>query len=536
MSEPAKGREAFRRWVESVDFDKLDYPSLRLIPGLFNRYGSDPLCEPYRGRMQGIYRYFMFHTNLVAADARRSVAALTEAGIESLLFKGIVLAVRYYGNLALRPMDDVDVLVRREDVPKAEAVLGDLGWRYRYDERQKKFDIHSHDYVNSRKSGFDLHWYTLYETPVDGIDEGVWARAELADWNGVPARWMGREDMALTSMVNGLRDLDTMRFEWILDVATIVSDRLGFDWKKLWEEAGRRQIRPMVFDAMTQFHRHAPDRLSADTLNSLLIMDVEFARQYLQRLIAENRTHAIDPAQRGHIKDLLGQEESIRPWYLRWFRPDAPYARDARDKSVPKYIRYTIGADGEIDTLYLHFRHLSLLKNFFDIKDPKLLARLIAQYKSGDEGLIKIPSGLLAFRKEIPLPGYRATIELADPTESIKLRPGEVSEIALYVCNHSRWCWFVRPDSRALYGVTYHLLTSEGMLIAWDQPRTYFIPSSPNYLAFIEPGQRISCRMKFIAPPTPGNYRLQLDMLQEFVIWFSSLKIRFPMIELEVVA
>lgn len=227
-----EGAEAFGKWVESVDFDKLDYASLRLVPAAFLRYREDPCCGPYRGRMKGIYRYFLFRTNLVASEAHRALTALVEAGIEVIVFKGLSIALRYHGNLALRPMADADVLVRPRDVQKAEAILAELGWRYRYSAAKKERDIHSHDYLSATHSGFDLHWYALPESARPGIDDGVWERAEVYPWQGLSVRVMSPEDTVLVSTVNGFRDPDSMRNEWVFDVVRILRSSPRFDWHR----------------------------------------------------------------------------------------------------------------------------------------------------------------------------------------------------------------------------------------------------------------------------------------------------------------
>ena len=48
--------------------------------------------------------------------------------IAVILLKGAALAETIYGNIAVRPMGDLDLLVRREDVAAALAALRAAGW------------------------------------------------------------------------------------------------------------------------------------------------------------------------------------------------------------------------------------------------------------------------------------------------------------------------------------------------------------------------------------------------------------------------
>jgi hypothetical protein len=58
----------------------------------------------------------------------RVVARLASAGIPSLLLKGAALAHSIYPSFALRPMNDLDILVPAELAPSAWALMRDDGW------------------------------------------------------------------------------------------------------------------------------------------------------------------------------------------------------------------------------------------------------------------------------------------------------------------------------------------------------------------------------------------------------------------------
>jgi len=55
---------------------------------------------------------------------------MLDARIEVLMFKGITIALKYYENIASRPMGVIDILVRRESIPHAEKLLRECGYRY----------------------------------------------------------------------------------------------------------------------------------------------------------------------------------------------------------------------------------------------------------------------------------------------------------------------------------------------------------------------------------------------------------------------
>ena len=59
--------------------------------------------------------------------------ALAAQGIAAVPLKGPALAVMAYGDLSSRTFCDLDILVRRRDVERAEALLGRHGYRRRLD-------------------------------------------------------------------------------------------------------------------------------------------------------------------------------------------------------------------------------------------------------------------------------------------------------------------------------------------------------------------------------------------------------------------
>lgn len=526
--------EAFEKWVTHVDFDALDYSSLRLVPALYERYRNDPTCAPYRARMKGIYRYFLFRTHLVVADARRTLAALTSAGIEAMPFKGLALALQHHGNLALRPMADVDVLIHPEHLERARTVLEATGWTYRYAPERLSRDVHSHDYRNEQ-SGFDLHWYALHESPVPGIDHGLWKRASHESWQDIPLRWMAREDLVFVTLVNGMREPDIMRFEWIVDIVRIVGKDAGFDWSHVWNEAQRRGLCTTVFDALLMLNRFAPEQMSLAQINKLLDDDPAFSRGILQQLIAENRTEGLQHG--SHLSNVLTPAlPREAPWTL-WLRRRRAYEQLSADLTTPKYIRCMWNEAGDIDALYLHHHHLPVLPLLFDCADNLRLKSLVRAHRLmhwRSEGIFRVEPGLLKLASAAALPSYQGRV--IPESDRMTIAAGESRVLALKVMNDSEHIWRVSPDSPEVFAVTFHLLSMDGQMLTWEQPRTWLTRRSPDHLGFISPGQCIPINMRVHAPAVAGCYRLQLDLVHELHQWFSLAGVKFPELVLEVTA
>lgn len=107
------------------------------------------------------------------ATARRNLLAFHALGqaidylnthdIPTLLLKGVALALSLYKNEALRPMGDADLLVPREDVPRAVALLRELGYTTRIPEVRPgaRLDYDGELFLQADVAHavpIDLHW------------------------------------------------------------------------------------------------------------------------------------------------------------------------------------------------------------------------------------------------------------------------------------------------------------------------------------------------------------------------------------------
>ena len=63
------------------------------------------------------------------------------------------------------------------------------------------------------------------------------------------------------------------------------------------------------------------------------------------------------------------------------------------------------------------------------------------------------------------------------------------------------------------FGLSYHLLSGDGVMLQMDYPRTYF--QEP-----LEPSASTALPLTITAPAAPGRYVLELDIVWEGVCWF----------------
>ena len=103
---------------------------------------------------------------------------LLESGIETLALKGLFLQQAVYADDEIRPMNDVDLLVRREQIPAAIEILNEIGFRVlsHFDPAFENEDIkHVPPMQNEYGQTLELHWNLLEENEPFSIDmDCVW--------------------------------------------------------------------------------------------------------------------------------------------------------------------------------------------------------------------------------------------------------------------------------------------------------------------------------------------------------------------------
>lgn len=232
---------AWRRWRESVEFDDVDHGSTRLLPLVYRNLGAEAFDAEVAGRLKGLYRRSWSHNQLIFKRAAAAIAALEQAGIETLVVKGASLALLSYGDVGVRPMDDVDVLVPVERAIDAIDVLSAIGWKPDHDDPPAWTRVHhSLGFAGPSGGEVDLHWFSLWQP---ASDAELWRASLPLELAGVSTRAPCPADQLLLACVHGTPWSPLPPFRWIADAVTVVrSAGEQLDWERLVAEAERRQL------------------------------------------------------------------------------------------------------------------------------------------------------------------------------------------------------------------------------------------------------------------------------------------------------
>ena len=95
----------------------------------------------------------------------------------------------------------------------------------------------------------------------------------------------------------------------------------------------------------------------------------------------------------------------------------------------------------------------------------------------------------------------------------VQARAGQELSVAVRVKNSSRETF---PHGEGVFGLSYHLRSSDGRSIQHDNERMY-IPSP------LHPGAEVEMTLNLRAPLTSGDYVVEIDLVWEGIMWFADL-------------
>jgi len=199
------------------------------------------------GRLQADYYKTAGRVLEMTEEARRVLRAFQERGIEAILLKGVFLANQVYDTPGVRPMGDVDLLVRERHLPDAEAILLRLGYQQVREVMPERWeeDLHHHlaPFFNGRV-GVEIHQSVAIKThPLTAEVEGLWQRKRPVPSIAPNAFALSPEDMILHLCVHCAFRWHPAKLLNLLDVAQVLrTPSEAPQWQPVLERARRLRI------------------------------------------------------------------------------------------------------------------------------------------------------------------------------------------------------------------------------------------------------------------------------------------------------
>lgn len=187
----------------------------------------------------------------MTGDLLEIVERLEEAGVTAVPYKGPVLASQLYGNLGLRRSVDLDILVRKDDLPNARKTLIELGYvpSVMLHETTHEFQVESRYSEKFDRPGsvVELHWaFTNKDVAFPLTLNDLMPRLTTHQVSARLIRVLAPEDTLLILCVHGAKH-GWARLEWICGVAELVHGGDQLAWSDLLSRATEtRSVRRLL--------------------------------------------------------------------------------------------------------------------------------------------------------------------------------------------------------------------------------------------------------------------------------------------------
>jgi hypothetical protein len=272
---------------------------------LARRHNLEPLLHLYLGPAST--PEFAAAAHASAQNSLRHTAALFRvldalAPIECLVFKGPILAWGFYESPGLRSMSDLDMLIRKSDIPRATAALAAIGFSSTLGTADPAFYRSEMPFSHPDGIHVDLHWGLgpMHMERWFDLDR-VWQRSVEVSVAGRPVRTLGPVDHIRFLTMHAAKH----GFESLRDLADIarVLEKSDIDWSAVFAEARETgSMRPLVVAL----------RLTSELLGAP-IPEVQNGPPY-DALVARSRANLLsdDPRPLGNYSLLARTTDKLR--------------------------------------------------------------------------------------------------------------------------------------------------------------------------------------------------------------------------------
>jgi len=206
------------------------------------------------------------------------LGAFNERGIEAVVLKGMALAMQVYPVAALRQCGDIDVLVRKEDLLRAEEALLDLGYtaqRESHVDKQFGQQPHHLPYLKDEgRIGLEVHWDLVPQPhPFSLPLPELWARAQPFRVGHIEALALEPADLLLYLSLHAVSAFNLLwvpgiDLRHLCDIAETIRV-YAIDWDQLIARARRYRATRSLYVALYLVGRMLRAGVPHDVLEAL---------------------------------------------------------------------------------------------------------------------------------------------------------------------------------------------------------------------------------------------------------------------------
>jgi hypothetical protein len=274
------------RDLQPLDLETLEPGTFALLPLVYRRLDDAGVRESRLSRLAGIYRSNWVKNQLQLERLPSLLGALQDAGVEPLLVGGAAVATRYYAQLGLRPILQLEILVSPSAGADAAAAISKAGWRLvERGGRTSRF----HDESTTTSAVLYEGLPTYFLGPVESTAAVAALRGAAAERavGGASALTLSPADELLLTCGLGARKTIAPQAQWLVDAHHILAAG-DLDDTRLVARARAHRLVPPLRETLTYLTRAATPGAAANEILRTLDQERPDRRDGLAYRLAAN--------------------------------------------------------------------------------------------------------------------------------------------------------------------------------------------------------------------------------------------------------
>jgi hypothetical protein len=252
---PDETGESRLKELSSSDWDVFIEESGRhgLAPLLYYRlitfHPGTPIPANAMGRLRQAYLQCSARNMGLYHELGKLLGILGHDNISVIALKGIHLAVAVYRNIALRPMNDIDLLVKQTDLLRVQEILVEQGYIASKEEIGCSQE-HLPPYKKKGSLPVDIHFRIIGPPFSLRVDvEKLWVRAQMSSIQGIEVLTFCPEDLLLQLCMHaGFNHVFNNGIRPLFDIShTIEHYAKELDWEQLLDRSKEWGVSKCVY-------------------------------------------------------------------------------------------------------------------------------------------------------------------------------------------------------------------------------------------------------------------------------------------------
>jgi hypothetical protein len=220
---------ALREWMTTHELEDIHFAEQRLVVAISHRMPEGALEGREKTRLGGVERMLWSHCVVAFREAKLALAALGDAGIEMIVFRGAARSVLDISNLRGRYASEIDILVHPTDFERAIGAVLAAGWGWRGGKAKNLKRLTGMNLLHGRFGEVDIHRYAYrHLIASDANPDDLWGRATRHEFLGQTVGVPSGTDRLLIALAHGSID-GHANSDWLVDAALLIRDG-EVDW------------------------------------------------------------------------------------------------------------------------------------------------------------------------------------------------------------------------------------------------------------------------------------------------------------------